>query len=77
MATKRYRVCVPREYLKDGEKKTHFWQVGVGWPLKERDGATLELYTRVLPGNKLVLLVDEPREGTAEPEAPLEDDVPF
>ena len=74
-----YNVCCPRQYKsKSGETKTHFWVIGTAFPLRERDGVSVKLYTRVLPSDELVLLVREPRE-PAEGEAPpdADDDIPF
>ncbi len=77
---KRYNVCFPRKYVSGGQEKTHFWIVGTGWPLKDgKDGITVELYTNVLPGKKLVILPAKTREdSTDEPgREPGEDDIPF
>ena len=78
---KLYNVCCPRQYkAKNGETKTHFWIVGTGFPLKERDGVSIKLYTRVLPSDELVLLVKEPREGAGAGDAEdpqADDDIPF
>lgn len=82
-AIKRYDVCAPRKYTtSSGEEKTHFWNVGTAFPLKERDGFSLKLWTRLLPTDELVLFVHEPRPAAAgsgpasAPDDP-EDDIPF
>lgn len=79
MASKRYTVHVPREYTKnDGTKGTDFLRVGAAFPLKERDGFSVELYFRVLPSDRLVLFVYEPKPGTESPsEERGDDDIPF
>lgn len=83
MAVKRYDVCIPRKYkTSDGAEKTHFWQCGTAFPLKERDGFSVRLWLRVLPTDELVLFVHEdraPASGTAKPEADEvpDDDIPF
>lgn len=80
--SKQYNVCVPRKYKdRTGAEKTHFWQVGMAWPMRERDGFTIELYTRVLPTDKLVCFLKESRDPGAvkeeEPPPPNDDDIPF
>lgn len=76
-----YNVCAPRAYkTRSGEARTHFWVVGTAFPLRERDGLSVKLYTRVLPTDELVLLVREPRaagtgDSTTEPDP--SDDIPF
>ena len=80
MSIKRYNVCVPRKYTdKHGTEKTHFWKVGMMFPMKERDGFNLELYTRVLPTDKLCIFVDQLERTNKEDElpAPENDDIPF
>lgn len=90
---KRYRVTVPRKYTKDGTERTHYWTVGMVFEIAPREGEepradgaprgySGELYSRVLPTDKIVLWLDEPRErrqGTAPAgaEDDPEDDVPF
>lgn len=81
MATKRYDVCCPRPY-KDGQgnQKTYFWKVGTAFPLKDRDGFSIQLYTRVLPLDELVCFVHQPRfaQGAQEEEEPEEyGDIPI
>lgn len=81
--TKRYNVCVPRKYLdKQGHEKTHFWQIGVMFPMKERDGFNIELYTRVLPTDKLCCFINNEdasknRNATDENDPIPGDDIPF
>lgn len=78
---KRYNVCSPRTYTQNGEEKTHFWSIGTAFPLKDKDGFSIRLYTRVLPSDELVMFVHEPREarsgGTASHDEPPPDDIPF
>lgn len=81
MAAKRFNVCYPRPYKgPNGEEKTHFWQVGKMFPMREQEGFTLQLYTRVLPGDKLVLFPEDSQESAPTRDAPLppgDDDIPF
>lgn len=83
MAAKRYNVCCPRPYEQNGEEKTYFWKVGVAFPMRERDGFSVKLYTRVLPSEELVLFPveenEERRAAPGEPKKPAagEDDIPF
>jgi len=75
-AGKRYNVMVPRQYkTSSGEEKTTFWQIGTAFPLREKDGFSIELWNRFLPSGRLVMFIHEQREDTPEP--PPEDDVPF
>jgi hypothetical protein len=81
LANKRYDVCAPRKYTtSSGEEKTHFWNVGTAFPLKERDGFSLKLWTRLLPTDELVLFLHEPKPASAAAapsESPPDDDIPF
>jgi hypothetical protein len=53
-----YDVTCPREYTdKDGNKKTYYWKVGQAFPLKDKDGFSITLETRVLPREKLVMFI--------------------
>jgi hypothetical protein len=77
---KRYNVTVPRQYEDgNGNKKTHFWQVGTAFPLRDQDGISIKLWTKLLVTDQLVLFVHEPRERAAgESAAPEQsDDIPF
>lgn len=76
---KTYDVCAPRKYkTRQGVEKTHFWNVGTAFPLRERDGFSVKLWTRILPTDELVLFLREPREGEATTEEPPADpDIPF
>ena len=76
--TKRYNVTVPRTY-KDGHgnQKTHFWHVGTAFPLKERDGLSIKLYSKMIVTDQFVLFAEEPEEnGSSEP-LPDDDNLPF
>jgi hypothetical protein len=77
MSAPRYNVCVPRQYVTaSGEKKTHFWPVGVMFPLKEQDGFTIKLWTKLLVTDQLVMFAHEPREKPTD-ERVDEDGIPF
>ena len=73
----RFNVTVPRAYrTKGGEEKTHFWTVGTAFPLKNTEGISIKLYTKLLVTDQLVLFpVDEAESGSAAP--PPDDDIPF
>jgi hypothetical protein len=78
---KMYNVCVPRQY-KDGHgnDKTHFWQVGTAFPLRDQDGFSIKLWTKLLVTDQLVLFVREPREkpvGNSASANVDEDGIPF
>lgn len=79
MASKRFNVCCPRPYKgSNGEEKTHFWQVGKMFAMREREGFTIQLYTRVLPSDKLVLFPEDSQEPAAKEPPPIgDDDIPF
>lgn len=73
---KRYDVTIPRTYKdSSGNEKTHFWAVGTAFPLKERDGFTIKLYSRMLITDEYVVFAREEEESSAQP--PPDDDVPF
>lgn len=77
MAVKQYTVCAPRKYkTSNGETRTHFWPVGKAFPLREKDGFSLKLYTRLLPTDELVLFADD-QDQVPPDEPPPKDDVPF
>lgn len=76
---KKYDVCIPRKYKdKNGNEKTHFWKVGDAWPFKDKEGISINLYTRILPSDKLLLFVTKEKENeTKEVEEIEDDDIPF
>jgi hypothetical protein len=85
MAT-HYNVCVPRKYTdSNGTEKTHFWPVGKMFPMRERDGYKLQLYTKMLlvPDGEIVIFAAEQRQQTSQrpPGAAsddgVDDDIPF
>lgn len=70
----RYNVTIPRTYTVNGVKKTHFWQVGTAFPLKEHDGFSIKLHSRMLLTDEYVLFaVDEDEPNASVPV----DDIPF
>lgn len=80
-----YNVCVPRKYTDaQGVEKTHFWQVGKAFPMRERDGFKVQIYTKMLlvPDGELVLFAAEQRQSQrpvgAVPDSDVgDDDIPF
>lgn len=78
MAAKLYDVTIPRVY-KDrstGQDKTHFWQVGTGFALREREGISVKLYSKMLLTDQFVIFArDEEEPAGATPPPP--DDIPF
>jgi hypothetical protein len=72
--TKRYNLFYPRQYKVNGEEKTQFVLCGVAFPLKNKDGFNIELYFPIIPKGRIVAMLNEPKEGTSQPEAPADDD---
>ena len=73
---KSYDVTCPREYTdKQGNKKTYYWKVGMAYPLKDKDGFSIILETRVLPREKLVMFVKQEFNKTES--FGNDDDIPF
>lgn len=78
MAVKQYTVCAPRKYKNgQGQEQTHFWPIGKAFPLKNKDGFSLKLYTRLLPSDELVIFADDLQQVPADEEPPPKDNVPF
>lgn len=72
---KRYDVTIPRTYKDaNNNEKTHFWHVGSAFPLREKDGFTIKLYSRMLLSDQFVVFAREEKEQTA---AEPDDDLPF
>lgn len=72
MASKRYDVMYPRQYKDSKDQvQTAFVRVGVAFPLREKDGLTLELHVPLVNVRKLVLFVHEPKQTQ---ETPADDD---
>lgn len=73
---KRYDVTIPRTYTDAaGNQKTHFWQVGTAFPLRERSGFSIKLWSKLLVTDQLVVFEREPEDPEALP--PPEDNIPF
>ncbi len=78
-SSKRYNVCAVRKYRdRDNKEKTHFWRIGTAFPMREQDGLSLKLYTRILPSDELVLFVqdEQPSSDDASDPSP-DDDIPY
>jgi hypothetical protein len=74
---KRYSVTIPRPYKDaNGNEKTHFWHVGTAFPLRERDGLSVKLYSKMLVTDQFVLFADEEDQPASAPEE-KPDDLPF
>ena len=72
----RFNVTVPRPYRdKSGAEKTHFWQVGTAFPLRNTEGISIKLFTKLLVTDQLVLFPVE--EDAADNAPPPVDDIPF
>jgi len=73
----RFNVTVPRQYRDStGAEKTHFWTVGTAWPLKNREGISVKLFTKLLVTDQLVLFPADEKEDANTPPPPV-DDIPF
>lgn len=93
MAAQRYDAVAAREYERNGEKKTAFTNIGVAFPMKDRDGYSLRLHAIPAPtdGEYTILLFppkpradQQPRQQSeqsmygGEPGSrELDDDLPF
>lgn len=74
--SKRYDVTIPRTYRdSSGKEQTHFWLVGSAFPLKNRDGLSIKLYSRMLLSDQYVVFAREEEEDAAA--APPDDQIPF
>lgn len=63
--SQRYEAVAVRKYEKDGEEKSAFTNIGIAWPMKDRDGYTLRLHCLPAPeeGEYTILLFPpKPRE---------------
>jgi len=70
MASKQYNVMYPKSYEKNGKTETTFVRVGTAFPLRERDGFSLELdvpLTFVGSEGRLVLFVREQQDNNDPP----------
>lgn len=86
MSRKKYDICVPRVYIdKDGQKKTHWWKVGMMTPMANRDGFSIMMFTNLLlipkEGNLAAFVSLEQalkeRENKDAGEEETDDDIPF
>ena len=71
------KVFWPREYDVQGEKRTHYLEVGAMFPHERGEGYSLRLYFRVLPGTNLVAFPPRQEEGTAQRAPESDDHDPF
>jgi hypothetical protein len=74
----RFNVTIPRQYRDaNNAEKTHFWTVGTAWPLKNREGISIKLYSKLLVTDQLVLFPAEEEETASTTPPPQADDIPF
>lgn len=81
---KKYNLFIPREYTDNaGDKKTHFWQVGVLLPMQQRDGFSIKLYSNLLvtKGDMVAFPdlrnIERPNKQEKDDVDPDDDDIPF
>jgi hypothetical protein len=63
--TQRYEAVAVRRYEQNGEEKSAFTNIGVAWPMKERDGFTLRLHCLPAPVDgeyQILLMPPKPKE---------------
>jgi len=84
MATTRYDAVAAREYERNGEKKTSFTNIGVAFPMKDRDGFSVRLHAIPAPvdGEYTILLFppkprDEQPQQQSSNRRELDDEIPF
>lgn len=89
--SQRYDAVAVRKYQdRDGNEKSSFTNIGVAWPMKDRDGYSLRLHCLPAPvdGEYTILLFPpKPREDEAPERRPaqrqaaiapnFDDDIPF
>jgi len=80
----RMDILSPRQYMKDGEVKTHFVKIGTAWPMQGRDGYSLTFDALPVPSlsdkgaieTRVVMMPPKPRDddrggGAADRDAPF------
>jgi hypothetical protein len=63
--TQRYEAVAVRRYEQNGEDKAAFTNIGVAWPMKDRDGYTLRLHCLPAPVDgeyQILLFPPKPKE---------------
>ena len=63
--SQRYEAVAVRTYEQNGEEKSAFTNIGVAWPMKDRDGFTLRLHCLPAPENgeyTVLLFPPKPKE---------------
>jgi hypothetical protein len=64
----RYDAVAVRRYEQNGEEKSAFTNIGVAWPMKERDGYSLRLHCLPAPENgEYVILLFPPKPKEEQP----------
>ena len=68
--SQRYEAVAVRRYEQNGEEKAAYTNIGVAWPMKERDGFTLRLHCLPAPADgeyQIFLLPPKPKEEQRQP----------
>lgn len=63
--SQRYEAVAVRRYEQNGETKSAFTNIGIAWPMKERDGFTLRLHCLPAPVDgeyQILLMPPKPKE---------------
>lgn len=63
--SQRYEAVAVRTYEQNGEEKSAFTNIGVAWPMKDRDGFTLRLHCLPAPDSgeyTILLFPPKPKE---------------
>lgn len=73
----RFNICVPKEYEKNGEKKTAWNRVGtlVEFDATETKPKGFIMELNMFPDTKFALFADEPKEGATP--AVKKEEIPF
>lgn len=86
--SQRYEAVAVREYEQNGEKKSAFTNIGVAFPMRDRDGYTLRLHCLPAPADgEYTILLFPPKPKDSQPSKPpqrrddhareMDDEIPF
>lgn len=73
MSATRYDAIAVRTYEKDGEEKSSFTNIGVAFPMKERDGFSIRLHAMPAPVDgeySILLMPPKPRDDQQQQRQP-------